>query len=88
MCDLAHRFFQASQGAISSGMMMMITLCDICTPIFVQREGERVCNGCGDKIYCVRCWNADHKDDDSVKHRWKGADSGEIFVFHSNPKTR
>lgn len=41
-----------------------------------QREGEKVCVGCDDQVYCGRCWTMEHKDEDMAAHLWKGADSG------------
>ncbi|CAM9374641.1 unnamed protein product, partial [Hapterophycus canaliculatus] len=41
-----------------------------------KREGEKVCMDCEGQVYCGRCWNLEHKEEDMAGHQWKGADSG------------
>eukprot|EP00903_Cladosiphon_okamuranus_P007817 g7563.t1 len=41
-----------------------------------KREGEKVCLGCDEQVYCGRCWTMEHKDENMAGHPWKGADSG------------
>ncbi|CAN0035449.1 unnamed protein product, partial [Scytosiphon promiscuus] len=41
-----------------------------------KREGEKICLDCEGQVYCGRCWNLEHKEEDMAGHQWKGADSG------------
>lgn len=73
---LTNWYFPASVCLFICLCVCLSVYLSVCLFVASQREGEKVCLGCDEQVYCGRCWTMEHKDEDMAGHLWKGADSG------------